>query len=104
MHTPQNNPEGYDNSSISDTTALSKTVRFTMMHGSADDNVHFQNSLTLLDKLNVAGVNNYDIHVFPDSDHSIYFHNANFMVHQRKFSVDSEFCRKTIRDFDAVPH
>jgi dipeptidyl aminopeptidase len=56
------------------------------MHGVADDNVHFQNSLTLLDKLDLAGVENYDVHVFPDSDHSIYFHNANRMVY------DSESC------------
>lgn len=53
------------------------------MHGVADDNVHLQNSLTLIDALDVAGVNNYDVHFFPDSDHSIWFHNANRMVYER---------------------
>ena len=81
MHTPQNNPDGYLNTSISDTAALQKSVRFLIMHGVADDNVHMQNSLTLLDKLDMAGVENYDVHVFPDSDHGIYFHNANRMVY-----------------------
>ena len=84
MHTPQHNKEGYDNATISDTAGLAKNVRWLMMHGSADDNVHFQNSLTLLDRLDLAGVSNYDFHAFPDSDHSIFFHNANKMVYGRK--------------------
>jgi hypothetical protein len=85
MHTPQHNPDGYDNSSISDVASLAKNVRFLVMHGVADDNVHMQNSLTLLDKLDLAGVENYDVHVFPDSDHSIYFHNANRIVYDSKY-------------------
>ncbi|KAH0545090.1 hypothetical protein FGG08_000861 [Glutinoglossum americanum] len=83
MHTPQHNPTGYSNSSISNATALQSNVRFLIMHGVADDNVHMQNSLALLDKLDLAAVENYDVHVFPDSDHSIYFHNANRMVYDR---------------------
>lgn len=85
MHTPQHNPEGYDNSTISNMTALHQNVRFLIMHGIADDNVHMQNSLTLLDRLDLAGVENYDVHVFPDSDHGIYFHNANRIVYDSKF-------------------
>lgn len=73
MHTPQHNPEGFESSAITNVTALSQNVRFLLMHGIADDNVHLQNSLTLLDKLDLASVENYDVHVFPDSDHSIYF-------------------------------
>ena len=84
MHTPQHNWEGYDNASITDMTSLSQNVRFLMMHGVSDDNVHMQSSLTLLDNLDLAGVTNYDFHAFPDSDHSIYFHNANKMVYGRK--------------------
>lgn len=84
MHTPQHNPSGYDNTSISDVKSLAKNVRFLIMHGVADDNVHMQNTLTLLDKLDLAGVENYDVHVFPDSDHSIYFHNANRIVYDSK--------------------
>ena len=83
MRTPQNNPSGYDESAISNVTALSQNVRFMIMHGVADDNVHMQNTLTLLDKLDLAGIDNYDVHFFPDSDHSIYFHNANYMVYQK---------------------
>lgn len=86
MHTPQHNPDGYQNSSISNMTALHQNVRFLIMHGIADDNVHMQNSLTLLDKLDLAGVENYDVHVFPDSDHGIFFHNANRIVYDSESS------------------
>ncbi|KAH9873840.1 hypothetical protein IAQ61_004467 [Plenodomus lingam] len=84
MHTPQHNTAGYNNSTISDVTSLSQNVRFLVMHGVADDNVHMQNTLNLLDKLDLGGVENYDVHVFPDSDHSIYFHNANRIVYDSK--------------------
>ena len=87
MHTPQHNYKGYENATINNMTALHQNVRFLLMHGVADDNVHMQNSLTLLDKLDLAGVENYDIHVFPDSDHSIYFHNANRIVYDSKSAI-----------------
>lgn len=83
LHTPQHNPGGYNNASVQNVTAMSQNVRFLLMHGVADDNVHLQNSLTLLDKLDMAGVENYDVHVFPDSDHSIYFHGANRIVYDK---------------------
>ncbi|KAI9374750.1 pheromone maturation dipeptidyl aminopeptidase DapB [Aspergillus egyptiacus] len=83
MHTPQHNPLGYDNSSISDMSALQDAVRFLVIHGASDDNVHIQNTLTLIDKLDLAGVQNYDVHFYPDSDHSIFFHNAHIMVYER---------------------
>jgi len=81
MHTPQHNPLGYENATISNMTALSQNTRFLVMHGFSDDNVHFQNTLSLLDKLDLANVRNYDVHVFPDSDHSIFFHNGNRVVY-----------------------
>lgn len=90
MHTPQHNKEGYDNSTITDMDGLSKNVRFLVMHGVSDDNVHFQNTLQLLDRLDQANVRNYDVHVFPDSDHSIYFHNANIVVYESELYVEIE--------------
>lgn len=85
MHTPEHNKDGYDKSSIHDMESLSQNVRFLVMHGVADDNVHLQSTLVLLDKLNLAGVENFDVHVFPDSAHTIQFHNAHAMVYGRKF-------------------
>ncbi|OXT09788.1 hypothetical protein B9K06_27165, partial [Bacillus sp. OG2] len=56
------------------------------MHGTGDDNVHFQNSLQFIDMLDIAGVENYDMYVFPDSDHSIRWHNAGLIVYDRLFT------------------
>ncbi|KAL3418759.1 dipeptidyl aminopeptidase b [Phlyctema vagabunda] len=104
MHTPQHNPGGYANASISNMTALHQNVRFLLMHGIADDNVHMQNSLTLLDKLDLAGVENYDVHVFPDSDHGIYFHNANRIVYDKLNNwLINAFNGEWLRTSNAVP-
>ncbi|OKL57826.1 putative dipeptidyl-aminopeptidase B [Talaromyces atroroseus] len=85
MRTPDHNRDGYERSAISNMSALQQNVRFLVMHGTADDNVHFQNTLSLLDKLDMASVENYDVHVFPDSDHGIYFHNARKMVYDHEW-------------------
>ncbi|KAM9925612.1 hypothetical protein OXX59_003759 [Metschnikowia pulcherrima] len=85
MRTPQENPEGYKTASIENLINFSSVKRFMIMHGSGDDNVHFQNSLSLLDDFNLASVENYDFMVFPDSDHSIRYHNGNVVVFDRIF-------------------
>lgn len=87
MHTPQHNPSGYDNATISDMKRLANNTRFLVMHGYSDDNVHFQNTLQLLDRLDQANVLNYDVHVFPDSDHSIFFHNGNRVVYESEWNI-----------------
>ncbi|GEQ70466.1 hypothetical protein JCM33374_g4143 [Metschnikowia sp. JCM 33374] len=83
MRTPQENPAGYETASISNAKRFSSVKRFLIMHGSGDDNVHFQNSLRLLDDYNLASVENFDFMVFPDSDHSIRYHNGNTVVFDR---------------------
>ncbi|KAF5231248.1 hypothetical protein FAUST_9397 [Fusarium austroamericanum] len=105
MRTPQENPGGYDMSMIANATALGGNKRFLVMHGVADDNVHFQNSLTLLDSLDLAGVENYDVHVFPDSDHSIYFHNGNRIVYDklRNWLINA-FNGEWLKISDPKPH
>ncbi|RKU46112.1 hypothetical protein DL546_006514 [Coniochaeta pulveracea] len=104
MLTPQTNKAGYDSSAVNNVTALSQNVRFLLMHGVADDNVHMQNSLTLLDKLDLAQVENYDVHVFPDSDHGIYFHNANRIVYDKLSNwLVNAFNGEWLRVVDAKP-
>jgi dipeptidyl aminopeptidase B len=83
MLTPEENEDGYAHAKVGNVTALGQNVRWLVMHGTGDDNVHLQNTLTLLDELDLAGVTNYDVHVWPDSDHSIYFHGANRLVWER---------------------
>jgi dipeptidyl aminopeptidase len=83
MHTPQHNPDGYSSSAINNVTAVAQNERFLLMHGTGDDNVHIQHSLVLLDKFDRANVENYDVHIFPDSDHSISYNNAYFIVYDK---------------------
>lgn len=86
MNKPENNPSGYEISKITNTQNLKKVNRFLIMHGTADDNVHVQNTYSLLDLLDINGNENYDVHLFPDSEHSIYHHNANRIVYDKLFS------------------
>jgi len=91
MHTPQHNPSGYENATITDVKSVGENVRFLIMHGNSDDNVHLQNTLTLLDKLDLASIDNFDMQLFPDSDHSIIFHNGHTMVYERESASDSSW-------------
>ena len=68
---PQNNPKGYDdNSPLSHAEKLSERTQLLIIHGTADDNVHFQNSMEMCRKLNEAG-KHYDMMVYPDQNHSM---------------------------------
>jgi len=70
MRTPQENPNGYDdNSPISHAAKLKG--KFLLVHGTADDNVHVQNAMVLIDAL-VSYQKNFDWLIYPDKDHGIY--------------------------------
>ena len=86
MHTPELNPQGYNSCKVNDVKSIAKAKRFLLCHGLGDDNVHFQNMAQLMDKINLANVENYDMMVFPDSDHSIRYHNANNIVFDKLLS------------------
>lgn len=70
MKTPEINSEGYAKSAITDMEGF-KNVDFLLAHGTGDDNVHFQNSATLVYKLTGAHVSNYRMQMYTDSNHSI---------------------------------
>lgn len=76
MLTPELNPDGYKVSAVNNMTGFQDT-NFLLVHGTGDDNVHFQNSAVLVDKLTRANVHNYQVQFFPDSNHAIRYHNAN---------------------------
>ena len=69
MSTPQENASGYDaGSPIKLANQLQGNL--LLIHGTADDNVHFQNTIDYTDALIKAG-KQFDLFVFPDKDHSI---------------------------------
>ena len=81
MRTPQENPEGYDqNSPINFAKRLQG--KFLLIHGSGDDNVHFQNSMDLAEALVRAG-KQFEMQFYPNKDHSIDGGNTSFHVYQR---------------------
>ena len=68
---PANNAAGYDdNSPLSHAAKLSPRTKLLIMHGTADDNVHFQNTMEMCRRLNAAG-KQYDMMVYPDQNHSM---------------------------------
>ena len=69
MRTPQENAQGYDgNSPISHVSELQGA--YLLVHGSADDNVHFQNSVDLLTALQKAG-KQFEFVMYPNRNHSM---------------------------------
>jgi dipeptidyl-peptidase 4 len=70
MGTPQNNPDGYKNSSPVNQAANIKGV-LMLIHGTGDDNVHFANSVELLNALIDSGKYPDKLMVFPGRGHGI---------------------------------
>lgn len=67
---PQENASGYDdNSPISHVKKLKGN--FLLIHGTADDNVHFQNAVELQNQLIKAG-KQFDSFYYPGKNHGIY--------------------------------
>jgi dipeptidyl-peptidase-4 len=71
MTTPQENASGYDdNSPITHVGEFDKG-NFLLVHGSADDNVHVQNTMQLIEAL-VQANKQFDWRIYPDKNHGIY--------------------------------
>ncbi len=68
--TPQENPEGYDDNSPTTHAKLLKG-KFLLIHGTADDNVHFQNSMEFSEAL-IQNKKQFDFMAYPDKNHGIY--------------------------------
>ena len=70
MRTPQENPDGYDQNSPIHFVDLLKG-HYLLVHGSADDNVHYQNSMEMIDAL-VNADKDFDLMIYPNKNHGIY--------------------------------
>ncbi|TMI61790.1 MAG: S9 family peptidase [Bacteroidetes bacterium] len=69
MRTPQENPSGYDdNSPINHVKEIKG--KYLLIHGTADDNVHFQNSVQMITALVKANVD-FESAYYPNKNHGI---------------------------------
>lgn len=70
MRTPKENEDGYDrNSPINFVDQLKG--KYFLIHGSADDNVHYQNSMEMISAL-VKANKQFDLFIYPNKNHGIY--------------------------------
>jgi dipeptidyl-peptidase-4 len=69
MRMPQNNPEGYDSTSVVK-AAGNLHGKLLILHGTMDDNVHFQNSVQLVYELQKAG-KDFEFMMYPRSRHGV---------------------------------
>lgn len=70
MQTPQENASGYDdNSPINHVSKLKGN--FLLIHGTADDNVHVQNSMQMIEAL-IQANKQFDWAIYPDKNHGIF--------------------------------
>lgn len=69
MSTPQQNEQGYINGSAL-TYASKLQGNLLIIHGSADDNVHYQNTMEYTNTLISLG-KQFDMFIMPDRDHSM---------------------------------
>lgn len=81
MRTPRENPDGYDeNSPMANPGGI--TGRLLIVHGSADDNVHVQNTMEFTEKLVQAGVQ-FDMAIYTNRNHSIYGGNTRLHLYRK---------------------
>ena len=70
LRTPQENAKGYDdNSPINFVKDLQG--KYFLIHGAADDNVHYQNSMEMISAL-VKANKQFDLFIYPNKNHGIY--------------------------------
>jgi dipeptidyl aminopeptidase/acylaminoacyl peptidase len=93
MNTPQENPDGYDNTSVVK-AARNLHGKLLILHGVMDDNVHMQNTLQLIGELQRAD-KDFEVMFYPQSRHGI------FGKHVQRLIVD--FMCRNLRPEKASP-
>ena len=87
LQRPQDNASGYDdNSPIQFVDNLKG--KFLLVHGTGDDNVHFQNSVTLQNGLIKAG-KQFDSFYYPDKAHSLSGRRGHLYVMMADFLLEN---------------
>jgi dipeptidyl aminopeptidase/acylaminoacyl peptidase len=80
MDTPQNNPEGYERTSVVK-AAKDLHGQLLLVHGAIDDNVHIENTYKLINALQDAG-KQFQLMIYPKSRHGV------GGVHYERLTVD----------------
>lgn len=83
MRTPQENADGYDKNSPINYVDKIKGNYF-LIHGSADDNVHYQNAMEMVTAL-VKANKQFDMFIYPNKNHGIYGGNTRNHLFQMLF-------------------
>lgn len=90
MTTPQENASGYDdNSPINHVQKLKGD--FLLVHGSADDNVHVQNTMRIVEAL-IQANKQFEWLVYPDKNHGIYGGNTRLHLYTKM----TDFIQKSL--------
>jgi len=88
MRTPKENAKGYDeNSPINHVSKLKG--KYLLIHGAADDNVHYQNSMEMVNAM-VAADKQFDLFIYPNKNHGIYGGNTRNHLFQMMFNYIKE--------------
>ncbi len=81
LQTPQQNPGGYDNNSPVQ-FAQNLRGKFLLVHGTGDDNVHFQNSTAFVDAL-IRANKDFQTLYYPNRNHGIYGGNTRLHLYRQ---------------------
>ena len=92
MSTPEDNPDGYARTRAVDRITSyparpgdDGSVMLKLTHGTGDDNVHYQNTLQLIDALHKIGAS-FDFMVYPDGMHGYRgYQGAHFQAENNAF-------------------
>ena len=83
---PKDNAKGYDeNSPLNFAERLQGN--YLLIHGTGDDNVHFQNSAEMVEKLENAG-KQFEFRIYPNKNHSIYDATGNTRLNLYQLMTD----------------
>ncbi len=80
LQRPQDNPRGYDDNSPLNFAKLLEG-NYLLVHGTGDDNVHFQNAADMVTALEAAN-KQFEFRIYPNKNHSIYGGNTRYNLYQ----------------------
>lgn len=90
MQTPELNPEGYEKSAVTNKAGKLKG-KLLLIHGTADDNVHFQNTVVFVDEL-IKANKQFQVMFYPGKDHGI----AGGKTREQLFTLITNFIKSNL--------